>query len=65
MRSIKKALKQANAQDVYLTFPVKSKRAVNKVLLFLRNQGIKRGNITYRYLQYSDPHIIVWQEGEA
>lgn len=65
MRSIKKALKQANAQDVYVTFPVKSKRAVNKVLLFLRNQGIKRGSITYHYLQYNDPHIIVWREGVA
>lgn len=59
MRSIKKALKQAKAQDVYVTFPVRSKRSLNKVLLFLRNQGIKRGKVPVYYLGCGDPHIVV------
>lgn len=69
MRNIKKAMRQAVKRDVYLTFPVRSVRALNKVKLFLRNQGIDvrelGADYIYRFIKSDNPHIIIWRDGIA
>lgn len=61
MRKLKKAIRQATARDVYVTFPVKSKRQVHKVELYLRNQGYTLSKECRHWINAGDPHIIVWQ----